>query len=459
MSSADVKKYIDAQKDEFISELREFSKIPSIPGISHMMPEGAQATRDMLEKRGVKTQIIETKGHPAVYGEIKGASDRTLLLYTHYDVQGPGNLDEWDSDPFAAEIRDGRIYGRGVSDHKGSLMSRIHALETAQKVWGQPPVTLKFIIEGEEEIGSPSLPALLEENKELLAADAALYSGGRKDENDNPEIRLGSKGLFYVQLTVHGAEVDAHSSFAPLLVNPAWRLTWLLNTLKDPVTDRVLIDGFYDNVDEPSEEDIEATRKLEFNTEKLKERFGIDYLLGDREGFEAAMHLYFQPTCTICGLHAGYGSEATTVLPHVATARIDFRLVRAQSADDILNKLKAHLEKHGFGDVEVKPVSMLDPQRVSVEHPLAQVVKRAAERAYGDNVKLYPTSAGSGPRFLFRNILGLPMVSDVGNQNSASNNHGPNENIRVQDYIESIEHMVYLFEEFGATDENMKVGI
>lgn len=459
MSSVDVKQYIESHRDAFIQELQEFCRIPSIPGIGHMMQEGADATRELLERRGVSTRIVETAGHPAVYGEIRGASDRTLLLYTHYDVQGPGTLEEWDSGPFDAEIHDGRIYARGVSDHKGSLTSRIHALETVQAIWGQPPVTLKFIIEGEEEIGSPSLPGLLEANKELLQADAALYSGGRKDENGNAEIRLGSKGMCYVKLTCRGARADAHSSFAPLLVNPAWRLTWLLNTLKDPETDRVLIDGFYDDVETPTHEDIASIKSLNFNAQKFRDRYGVDDLLGGREGWEAALHLYYTPTCTICGLSSGYGAEATTVLPNSATARIDFRLVRDQSADDILTKLKAHLEKHGFGDVEVEKVSMLDPQRVPLTHPLAKVVERAARRAYGDKVLLYPTSAGSGPRFLFRRILGLPMVSDVGNQNPGSSNHGPNENIRISDYVESVEHLVYLFEEFGAVDENMKVGV
>lgn len=459
MSSTDVKQYIASHEGEFIQELQAFCRIPSIPGIGHMMQEGADAVREMLERRGVSTQIIETAGHPAVYGEIRGTSDRALLLYTHYDVQGPGTREDWDSDPFDAEIRDGRMYARGVSDHKGSLTSRIHALETAQHVWGKPPVTLKFVIEGEEEIGSPSLPGLLEANKELFKADAALYSGGQKDSNDNAEIRLGSKGMCYVQLTCRGAKADAHSSFAPLLVNPAWRLTWLLNTLKDPETDRVLFDGFYDDVETPTEEDIEAVKALNFNTRKFLDRHGVNHLLGGREGWEAALHLYYTPTCTICGLSSGYGSEATTVLPSSATARIDFRLVRDQSSEDILKKLKTHLERHGFGDVEIEQVSMLDPQRVPLTHPLAKVVKRAAERTYGDKVLLYPTSAGSGPRFLFRRILGLPMVSDVGNQNAGSSNHGPNENIRIADYLESVEHLVYLFEEFGAVDEDMKIGV
>ncbi len=448
-----IRDYVCSNRDRFIAELQEFCKIPSLSAADHKMEEGVAFVQKMLEQRGVKTQILKTPRHPAVFGEIKGKSDRALLLYAHYDVQAPEPLDEWIADPFGAEIIDGKIYARGVSDHKSSVVARIHGLEAFLAVMGELPITLKFIIEGEEEIGSPSLQGLIENNKDLLAADAALYSGGMKDENDRPRVVCGSKGMCYVELVCRGANSDVHSREAPLVVNPAWRLAWALSTLKDPKTDQVLIDGFYDDVQSPTPEDIEAVKAMDFDSTTYKRNLDLDTLLGGREGWEAALHQMFTPTCTIAGLTSGYqGPGSKTVLPNRASAKIDFRLVVRQRPEDILAKLKRHLDKHGFGDVEVISHNFLEASRAPLTHPLVGIIREAALRTYGEPVIIQPTAPGSGPRYLFDRILGLPMVSDCGSAHHRSGHHAPNENIRVKDYLDNVEHMAHVYDVFAESD-------
>ncbi len=445
-----VQAYVAENRDRFISELQEFCRIPSLSASDQQMDEGAAFVRKMLKERGVSSKILETPRHPAVFGEIKGSTNRALLLYAHYDVQAPEPLEEWIADPFEARIIDGKIYARGVSDHKSSVVARIHGLETFLAVMGELPVTLKFIIEGEEEIGSPSLEGLLRENRELLKADAALYSGGRKDERDRPRVVCGSKGMCYVELISRGAVSDVHSREAPLVPSPVWRLIWALSTLKDPETDRVLIDGFYDDVESPTSDDIEAVKAMDFDSDAYGQALGLDRLLGGREGWEAALHQMFSPTCTVAGLTAGYqGPGSKTVLPNRASAKIDFRLVVQQCPQDILAKLRSHLDRHGFEDIEVVSHNFLEADRTPLNHPLVEVIRRAAERTYDEPVILQPTAAGSGPRYLFRRILGLPMVSDCGSAYQGGTHHAPNENIRVSDYLDNVQHMAHVYDLFA----------
>ncbi len=447
------RQYVRSNEDRFIQELQEFCRIPSLSAADQKMEEGAEFVVQMLKKRGVTTKMLPTPRHPAVFGEIKGKSDRAILLYAHYDVQAPEPLEEWIAEPFGAEIIDGKLYARGVSDHKSSVVARIHGLETFLAARGELPVTLKFIIEGEEEIGSPSLEGLLEENKDLLSADAALYSGGMKDERDRPRVVCGSKGMCYVELICWGANSDVHSREAPLVLNPAWRLAWALSTLKDPDTDQVLIDGFYDDVEPPTPEDVEAVKAMDFDSDAYKQNLGLDRLLGGREGWEAALHQMFSPTCTIAGLTSGYqGPGSKTVLPNRASAKVDFRLVVSQRPEDILAKLKRHLEKHGFGDIEVVSHNFLEADRAPLTHPLVEIIREAAVRTYGEPIVLQPTAPGSGPRYLFHRILGLPMVSDCGSAHHNSGHHAPNENVRVRDYLDNIEHMAHVYEVFSESD-------
>lgn len=248
--------YVDRNFDGFISEVQDICKQPSIAARNMGMKETANKIYDKMKSLGIDCRLIPVEGgYPVIFGEIKGETDKTIIFYNHYDVQPPEPLDKWNYPPFGAEIHDGRIYARGVSDNKGALYSRLHAVQTILSSEGKLPINVKFIVEGEEEIGSPHLEKFAQEHKDLLNADACIWENSAKDENDNPKIRMGCKGMLYVELKVNTAKVDFHSKMAPIIPNAAWRLVWALGTLKDK-NDKVLIDGFYDSVKPISKDEL-----------------------------------------------------------------------------------------------------------------------------------------------------------------------------------------------------------
>jgi acetylornithine deacetylase/succinyl-diaminopimelate desuccinylase-like protein len=449
MSGHGIHGYIESNRERFISELRQVVQQPSISSQGVGMDECASLIEGMLEKRGFQTRLLSSGGYPAIYAERRGESRKAILCYGHYDVQPPDPLEEWASPPFAAEIRDGKIFGRGVSDHKGSLVSRLHAVDALLAVDGTLPLTVKFILEGEEESGSRTLSEIVRQHRDLLAADFALYAGGAKDENDSPVIRCGQKGMCYVQLTCTGASQDLHSRTAALVPSPVWRLVQALASLKDE-QGRVTIPGFYDDVDPVSEQDMEALRTVPFNADRMKLNWGISRFVGGVEDVEALEQYLFTPTCNISGISAGYtGVGMKTVLPCRASAKLDLRLVPSQQPLDIVDKLRSHLEMGGFGDVEVDVLGTFEPARTPLTHPLVRSAVQASRRVYGQEPVVMPLWSGSGPRYLFSNYLGIPMIADPGVGHSDGRHHAPNESLRIDDYIQGIHLMAELLRELG----------
>lgn len=414
------------------------------------MQECAEFVAKMLTQVGAVTKILPEKdGNPVVYGEIKSKNARkTLLFYDHYDIQPPEPLEEWNFGPFSGEIHDGKIYGRGVSDNKGNFVSRLKAVEAFLKTRGDVPVNVKFVVEGEEEIGSPHLESLIRQNESLLLADAAIWEFGGTDRHGRPEVYLGLKGVLSVELHCQGAVKDVHSANAPLVPSPVWRLVWALNTLKNE-NEEVLIDGFYDNVEQPSKEEMECLRNIPFEEEDEKKELGLEVFLRNLSGVEALKALLYQPTCTINGILSGYtGTGSKTVLPNKAMAKLDFRLVAHQTPDEIVEKLRKHLRKHGFEDIKVIMHGSTEPTRTPITDKFVQTVVKTAEKAYGQKAVIYPTSAGSGPMHLFRNLLGYPVVS-VGCSHPESNGHAPNENLRVDSFVNGTKFMAAIMQNFG----------
>ncbi|CAN0392210.1 unnamed protein product, partial [Phaeothamnion confervicola] len=318
---------------------------PSVAAQNVGMAETAELMRGHLERLGFSPELVDTRGgYPVVYGEKRGASDRTLSFYDHYDVQPAEPLDQWESDPWAAEIRDGRIWARGVSDNKGNIAARFAAIEAWEAVRGPLPLTVKFIIEGEEEIGSPHLSNFAEDHPDLCRADACIWEFGGRDIDGRPQIHLGLKGICYVELRAKGARLDWHSSVATSVPNPAWRLVWALSTLKDQ-DERILIPGFYDDVVPPTDEELAALAALPDTERERLEDLGIDGFLGGLTGLELAKRDYFQPTCTISGIISGYtGAGSKTVLPSTAMAKLDMRLCANQDPFRIYQALRDHLD-------------------------------------------------------------------------------------------------------------------
>jgi len=431
--------YVDEHADAFLDQLKELCSQPSIAAQGVGIAETAQLVLRMLQALGADARLIEVAGGPpVVYGEI-GEGERTLIIYDHYDVQPPEPLELWESEPFSPEVREGFLYCRGVADNKGDLVARLQAIEAYLATKGALPLRIKFVFEGEEEVGSPHLDVFVDGNRDLLlGADGCLWEGGRKDMSGRPELYLGLKGILYVELRARGASRDMHSSYAPIVPNPAWRLVWALNTLKDE-QDRITLDGLMDHVAPPSGEELDLIERIPFEGDKLGDDLEIPEFLGGVGGTDAVRQLLYAPTCTICGMVAGYtGEGAKTVLPNEARVKLDFRLVPDLEPDLVLSLLRQHLDRYGFDDVEIGTFSGERPARSSVEAPVAQAAIQAARIVYGQDPVVYPTMAGSGPMYPLSAALGIPAVSGLGVGHAQSRIHAPDENIRLEDYFQAI---------------------
>ncbi len=432
--------YLQENQGRFTEELRTLVRQPSIAAQGVGMEETAQLAKQALERIGATVRIIPTRGFPVVYGELKGDSERTLVSYNHYDVQPPEPLELWNYPPFGAEIHDGKMFGRGVSDNKGNFMSRVQAVEAILRTRGSLPVSMKFVLEGEEEIGSVNLPSFVHENRDLLQGDGCIWEAGYKDVDDRPVIRLGMKGILSIELRARGARIDYHSSQAVVLPNPAWDLVWALGTLRGP-DGRVRIPGFYDDVAPISRAEREALARVPINEAKLKDQAGVARFNGDLRGQEIAVALGTEPTCNIAGFLSGYTGEGMkTVLPREAMAKLDLRMVVDMDPERILRSMKEHLAAHGFGHIEVKLLSSERAGKTPVDDPFARLVVETAREVYGQEPVLLPSAAGSGPMYLFREV-GLPCAS-IGVGWSRSQNHAPNESVRMADYWEGVRHMI-----------------
>ena len=442
--------YIDQHSTTFVQGLATLVQQPSVSATGVGMVECATLVDRMLQEAGFSTRVIpEENGYPVVYGELRSnVSKKTLLFYDHYDVQPPEPLDEWKFNPFSGRISGQRIYGRGVSDNKGNIVSRVKAVEAFVNAVGDVPVNVKFVVEGEEEIGSPHLESVVEQHKDTFSSDATIWEFGGTNYEGRPELYLGLKGVLSVELRAKGAVRDVHSANAPLVPNPAWRLIWALNTLKDE-TDKVLIDGFYHNVESPSAAELQLLDDVPLEEDQVKDTLGLKEFLQGRTGLEAKRTLLFEPTCSINGLLAGYtGPGSKTVLPKEAMAKLDFRLVPNQSSQEVFKKLVTHLGKREFGDIEAIQYGSTEPAKTPVTDEFVSVVARAAEQVYGKTAVIYPTSAASGPMHLFRNILRAPVVS-AGCSHADAKGHAPNENLTLEGFIKGTKFMATILNDFG----------
>ena len=444
-----VYKLIDRAFPKYVNELQNWVKQPSVAVDGTGMDTMARLVSDRLDRAGGSVRLLQPdSGYPVVYGEFQGSSKRTLLFYNHYDVQPPGSEASWNFPPFGAQISEGKVYGRGVADDKGCLLSRIQAVEAFREGIGVLPVNVKFLVEGEEEIGSPNLRSVVVSHKDILAADACIWEYAAKDGQGRPSATLGNKGMCYVELTCRGAKSDFHSMYAGLIPNAAWRLVWALATLKD-INENVLIDGFYANVQSLSPQEEQVLKDLPLDETGFREEASISELLSGVQEMEAKRRLYGHPTCTICGLASGYtGIGARTILPATATAKVDFRLVVDQNPDDILRKLRIHLDNHGFDDVKMNPLSTALPAKTPVTDPFVHIVVEAASHVYRQPIVIQPTSPGTGPRWVFSEWSDMPIVG-LGVGHIGSQIHAPNENIVLEDYREGIKHIAAILELFN----------
>lgn len=447
-----VYQYIDEHKDEYIAQLQRMLQQPSIAAQGVGMTEMAAMVQADMDALGFETAQYDTRGgFPVVYGEKAGTSEKSLVFYDHYDVQPADPLDLWTSDPWSGEIRDGKIYARGVADNKGNIAARFAAIDAWQKIKGELPLKLKFIIEGEEEVGSMHLQNFIDDHNDLVQADACIWEFGGRDIDDRPQIHLGLKGICYVELRTSGARHDWHSSQATSIPNPAWRLVWALSTLKGP-DDKILIPGFYDKVREATGAELEALANLPDTEQMLLDDAQIPQFINGLTGMELKLKDYFQPTCTISGLLSGYTEKGQkTVLPSKAMAKIDMRLVADQDPHEVYALLRKHLDDNGFTDIESELIGAGFPARTSLDAPIAKVVAETYEEVFGQAPTIYPTSSGSGPWYQLCDAFGIDAAT-AGVGNGYSRAHAPDENINVEDFILGIKHIAAIMDRFAASE-------
>lgn len=388
---------------------------------------------------------------PLIYGEVKSTrSTKTILFYNHYDVQPEEPLELWKSPPFKPEIRDGRIYGRGVSDDKGELVSRLKLVEAYLKTSGEPPCNVKFCFEGEEETGSVHLHEYIDKNPDLFKADAVVWEYGGVDTKGRPKVTLGVKGMIYVDFVIHSLAQDAHSSYAAALPSAPWRMVRLLNLLKDQ-NERILVPGWYDGVATLSEEEVKVLDDQEFDEEAFKKTHGATVFVGGMNASQAKKALVQRPTGNIAGIWSGYtGPGSKTVLPKEARCKMDFRLVPDQDPEELLKKLREYLDKNGFADAKIELESMEPAARTSYKDPFAQAAIKAAEKTYGMKPIVELSSPGTGPLFLFTRRYKMPSV-DIGVSSEEGAIHAPNENLILEQFRKGILWVAETMEIFAAS--------
>jgi len=443
-------RFLQDNLDNSITELSRYCKQPSVAAQNWGMAECAALTAEMLKSRDFNVQIIGTDGAPVIFGERSGRSNKTLLIYNHYDVQPPEPLELWDSPPFEPTLRDGKLFARGVSDDKGHLVSRLFAIDSILANDGELPCNIKFIIEGEEEVSSIHLKEFVLSHLDQLRADACIWEFGGVDHREVPIQHLGLRGICYVELSVETAKIDVHSGLGgSIFPNAAWRLVWALASLKGE-DERIRLPGHYDSVRPPSERDRQLFAALPDSADEYKTRYGVDHFLrGLSGGIDLHLAEVFEPTCTICGLTSGYqGKGSKTVLPARASAKVDFRLVPDQTPDQVLKALRTHLDHEGFADVQIKFLGGEEPARTDPDDPFVALVVETARTVYVQPMQIVPMSGGSGPNHAFVHNLHLPVVS-AGIGYPGAQGHAPNENIRLDLYLKGAMHIVRIIEEFS----------
>ena len=444
-------KYVDSHMDDLISDLQNLIRQPSVSAKNEGIEECATLVQKLLQKAGVKSEILRLKKGiaPIVYGEIKSKQNptKTLMFYNHYDVQPAEPFDLWDDPPFSGTRKGNKIFGRGATDDKGELITRIKAVESYLKSSDDVPCNIKFVIEGEEETGSAHIEEYLKKHKQKFSCDGVIWEFGYVDSKNRPIIGLGMKGLLFVELSIRESIRDAHSSLAVLIKNPAWRLIEAINTLRDS-NGKILVKDWYKEVTPLSKNDLKIIRNEPFDEQVFKKEFGVKSFVGNKKGLDAKKALVGDATCNIAGFVSGYtGDGAKTVLPGESLVKIDFRLVPKMDPKKQVLRLKNHLKSKGFSDVKIKVFHGEAAARTNSSHPFVAQVKDAADKSFGESI-LNVSNAGTGPMHSFADVLKAPCIS-IGSTYMFSRIHSPNEFARVDLLQKTTKCMCLIMKNFG----------
>lgn len=461
MTFARFDRYVDRHARSFTERLQALCRMPSVAARGTGVRATADAVEQLMKRVGAGTRVFKLgSGYPIIFGEF-GAGTHCFVVYGHYDVAPVGHLTNWAAGPFSATLTDGKLYARGAANSKGDLVARLAAVEAYQKTFGKLPVCLRFVVEGEAGIGSNSLYRFTDENAEMLRADGCIWEEGYKDTQERLVISLGFKGITFIELRVHGARTDLHSKWGAIVPNPAWRLTQALSTLTSP-KGVITIDGFASNVAPISAEDSEALKRIELDEAALKQEFRINHWLRAMKGHALVKEHIFGATCTICGIQTGHTEAGPkTVLPSTAMARLDFRLVPDLTPELVVELLREHLDVRGFKDVEIIELGSMPVTKSSPQSIVARAAIESAPEIYGHEPIVYPLDPASGPAGAVCGVTSPPTpVVSFGTSYSGSNPHGPDENIRIDDYLQAIKFfgrvIHHLGQQSGKTKSNSR---
>lgn len=449
---------VDSDIEALTSQLQQLIRVPSVSAKKQLtMTKCAELVSDIMSNSGISAELLKLDDNseqvsPIVYGEVKSKSNpngKTILFYNHYDVQPAEPIELWHDDPFSGKIDGNFIYGRGSSDDKGELITRIKAVEYFLNETGDVPCNVKFLVEGEEEIGSSHLEQYLTKYREKFSCDATIWEFGYIDEHERPIISLGMKGLLCVELHAKCANVDLHSSLAALVENPAWRLVHALKTLRDE-DGKINIKNWNNDIRDFSPEELECIRREEFDVSSFKKNYGLTHIFNEDDLEETKKANVGGVTSNISGLFSGYiGEGSKTVLPSTAMAKLDFRLVPDMMPQKQFQLLRQHLDNNGFKDIQLKFLSGEPACRIPINDSFVKLVEASAIEEYGQIVKSV-SSAGTGPMWYFNNILGCPCVS-IGCTYKYSKIHSPNEFVRIDLLKKTTRCIGNIIEKFGAS--------
>jgi acetylornithine deacetylase/succinyl-diaminopimelate desuccinylase-like protein len=447
--------YLTDHRDQHLEQLKALLRIPSVstdPARAADVRRAAQWVRDRLQSAGcTRAELHDTPRHPIVYGEWLGAPGKpTILVYGHYDVQPVDPVELWHTPPFEPTVREGRLYARGASDDKGQVLIHVNALEAHLAVGGGCPVNVKFLIEGEEEVGSTHLDDHIAARRAELAADAVVVSDTAMFAKNVPSICVGLRGLAYLQVDVRGTDRDLHSgSYGGAVINPAFALAQMLAELKGR-KGKVKVPGFYDRVRKLTAAERKAFKSLPHSDSKFKKSIGAPDLFGE-PGHTTLERLWARPTLEINGIWGGYtGEGAKTVIPAEAHAKISMRLVPNQTPKEIARKVEAYLKKIAPKQVKVDVRNLHggDAWIAQTDHPAIQAAARAVKRGFG-KTPVFTREGGSIPVVAtFSRVLKVPAVL-MGIGLHDDNLHAPNEKIDLDNFYRGNEAAAYLMEEMG----------
>ncbi len=447
----EVYSFVDKNSDVFLEEFREFVRKPGISTENTGIDETVSWLAKMMKEIGIdNVQVSDTQRHPVILGKVGTAAGRTLLVYGHYDVQPPGDRKDWKVDPFAAEVVDDCIIGRGTCDMKNNLMASIHAVKAIIECRKSIPINLMFLFEGEEEIGSPSFRPFVEKHKEELSVCDSILCGDGGGENKAGQALLiyGLKGALSMEFQVKSASgVEVHSMFAGIVDNPAWQLISALRCLTE---NDIVVPHFYDGVKEPSlKEKIKyGLARIVFNKKKLEEMYELK-VKEDMSVSEALLELFYKPTLNINGLSSGYTVKGgiKTIVPDSAWARIDARLVPGQNSSTVFENVQKYLMSKGFNDVLVEKQMDLPAYRIDPDERIAKICSEATKKVVNSKTISMPWMPGSGAMAWLPHILGKPMAFAGSGVTYMA--HRPNEFIAIEQYLKGIKLFATIYNDYA----------